>query len=76
MCIKTIEVFLMGNVVCLTTRKNEKMKEVDENPVDEFIEEFYNWAFRNGVDTTTTRFKFDAATVMTVCQALIHEERN
>jgi hypothetical protein len=61
----------MGNVVCLTTTRNAVKKE-EPDAANEYISTFYDWARAQGIDTTTTEFKFNAATVLTVVQALLH----
>jgi hypothetical protein len=65
---------MSSNVVCLTTRKSERAEEtVKESAADEFVRQFYDWAAQHGIDTTTTNFKYDAATVLTVVQSILHE---
>ena len=63
----------MSNVVGFATRKKEKVQEAKGNDAQNFLSEFYDWARENGIDTETTRFKYDAATVLTVVQSLLHE---
>lgn len=64
----------MSNVVCLTTKKNERVDEpIKDSEAHTFLAQFYDWAREHGIDTTTTQFKFDAATVLTVIQSLLHE---
>ena len=62
----------MRNVVSLTTRKKERKAEARKDAAQEFISQFYDWARDNRIDITTTEFKFNAATVLTVAQALLH----
>lgn len=62
----------MSNVVGLTTKK--KMKNKPDDKAQTFISEFYDWAVKNGIDTTTTEFKWDAATVLTIVRGLLHKK--
>ena len=61
------------NVVSFATRKNEEPVKTPQDEAHEFILKFYDWAREHGIDTTTTRFKFDAAVVLTTVQSLLHE---
>jgi hypothetical protein len=63
----------MDNVHCLTTRRSEAVKSAPKvSDADAYMGDFYDWAMANGIDTTTTEFKFNAATVLTVVQSLLH----
>lgn len=66
----------MKNVVCLTTKRNEQTESPREtNEADNFISDFYDWAMKNGIDTTTIEFKWDAATVLTIVRGLLHKSK-
>lgn len=63
----------MDNVICLKTRRQEKIIESPKpSEADEYLSEFYDWCHRHGIDTSTTEFKFNAATVLTTVQSLLH----
>ena len=55
------------NVVALI-----RSKPIEKDEAAEFISNFYDWARDNGIDTTTTEFKFDAAVILTTIQSLLH----
>lgn len=62
------------NIVCLNQKRNEiKVEPNEEDKADSFISYFFDWAQEQGIDTSSVEFKFNAATVLTVIQSLLHE---
>lgn len=61
---------MANNIINFPTRKVEE--ELD--PVHEFINsKLMDWAIENGIDTSTRKFKYSAAGIMTCMQGMLLE---
>lgn len=63
----------MSNVVCLATTKKDKVRKETKEGVDSFIYELYDWCQNQGIDTTSEDFRWEAATIMTIIQGMLHK---
>jgi hypothetical protein len=62
----------MNNVVAFTARKPKEPTK--DEILNDLVGRLVDWAEEQGVDTSTTEFKWDAATIRTVAQGLLHRK--
>lgn len=46
--------------------------ETTPEPVNEFMELVIDWAFNNGIDTSTQGFRHDGAIIMSTLQSMLY----
>lgn len=71
----------MSNIVSLRRKASPQTPQIpvisaSEEAQDFILNELYMWALEKGIDTETTDFKYESATIMTVLQGMLWKKNS